>query len=88
MGNYGTIIFYNGTEWQNVSGITEKTLYGVWWASKNEAFAVGDKGLILHFNGEDLDCHEQRDNTAAAQYLGRLGKRRFRRGGDRHHSAL
>ena len=52
VGNYGAIIFYNGTEWQNVSGITEKTLYGVWWASKNEAFAVGDKGLILHFNGE------------------------------------
>jgi photosystem II stability/assembly factor-like uncharacterized protein len=53
VGNYGTILLYNGTEWKNISGITEKTLYGVWWASKNEAFAVGDKGLILHFNGAD-----------------------------------
>lgn len=51
VGNYGTILKYDGTAWQNVSGITEKNIFGVWWASAAEAFAVCDKGALLHFDG-------------------------------------
>jgi hypothetical protein len=53
VGNYGTILKYDQTAWQNSSGITEKTVFGVWWASGSEAFAVCDKGIILHYNGTD-----------------------------------
>jgi hypothetical protein len=51
VGNAGTILQFDGTAWRDISGITDQTVYGIWWASKNEAFAVADKGQILHFDG-------------------------------------
>lgn len=51
VGNAGTILQYDGISWHDVSGITTKTIFGIWWASANTAFAVCDAGIILHFDG-------------------------------------
>ena len=53
VGDSGTIIRYDGTTWQNIVQITEKTIYSVWCASAEAVFAVADKGRIFFFDGSD-----------------------------------
>jgi hypothetical protein len=53
---YFTILFYNGTNWQVMSTPTVNVgesgkLYDVWGNSASNVYAVGDDGIILHYNG-------------------------------------
>ena len=51
VGDYGTILHYNGSTWVNMSSGTSKLLYSVWGTSSSDVFAVGYDGTILHYNG-------------------------------------
>jgi len=51
VGNYGTILHYNGSTWSPMSSGTTNTLHGVWGSSATDVFAVGNYGTILHYNG-------------------------------------
>ena len=51
VGNNGTILQYNGSNWSNVSSPTTANLRGVYVVSISEAWAVGDSGKIIKWNG-------------------------------------
>lgn len=50
-GNVGTVVRYNGTDWQTMTSNTSVYLWDVWAASRTDVFAVGDAGAIIHYDG-------------------------------------
>jgi hypothetical protein len=51
VGRWGTILHFNGHEWnEQVSGTTEN-LWDVWGSSPTNVFAVGSAGTILYYDG-------------------------------------
>jgi hypothetical protein len=48
VGSAGTIIHYNGSNWQEENSHTNATLRDVWAANANDVWAVGDGGITLH----------------------------------------
>jgi hypothetical protein len=53
VGDRGTILQYDGTEWSVMSSNTTEDLGGVWGASGTDVFAVGDRGTILQYDGTE-----------------------------------
>jgi hypothetical protein len=51
VGNFGTILHYNGYSWSKMSNITDESLNGIWGSGPNNVFAVGYGGIILHYDG-------------------------------------
>ena len=51
VGSYGTILHYDGIEWQVMDSGTTQNLNGVWGSSGADVFAVGSGGTILHYDG-------------------------------------
>ena len=51
VGDYGTIVHYDGMTWSPMSSGTYNHLRGVWGSSGSDVFAVGDYGTILHYDG-------------------------------------
>ncbi|MBI5480726.1 MAG: hypothetical protein HY906_17845, partial [Deltaproteobacteria bacterium] len=51
VGEWGTILHYNGSAWSPMASGTTRWLYGVWGSSATDVFAVGSGGTILHYNG-------------------------------------
>jgi hypothetical protein len=51
VGQYGTLLHYDGTGWSAMNSGTTKHLNGVWGKSESDVFAVGSQGTILHYNG-------------------------------------
>jgi Tol biopolymer transport system component len=51
VGDYGTIVHYDGTQWQLMDSGTTRGLGGVWGSSPTSVFAVGAGGVILHYDG-------------------------------------
>ena len=55
VGNYGTILHYNGTSWEYMDISTESLLSGIWGSSGSDVFAVGGAGTIQRYNGSTWD---------------------------------
>jgi hypothetical protein len=62
VGSLGTILFFNGSSWTNltssklVSPITITTginLYCIWGSSANDVYTGGELGKLFHFNGSE-----------------------------------
>ena len=51
VGQDGTIIHYNGSDWSAEPSGTGNTLTSVWGSSASDVFAVGRYGTILHYDG-------------------------------------
>ena len=52
VGEYGTILHYDGSNWDKISAVpTIQSLNGVWGTGADDIFAVGDFGTILHYDG-------------------------------------
>ncbi|MHB8893849.1 MAG: DUF5719 family protein [Candidatus Geothermincolia bacterium] len=51
VGDYGTILYWNGTTMVEQSSGTTSDLYGVWALSATRAWAVGASGTIRYYNG-------------------------------------
>jgi len=51
VGPRGTILHYDGNDWNSMSSNTTENLYGVWGSSSSDIFAVGSEGTILHYDG-------------------------------------
>lgn len=47
----GKISYYDSGRWTDMTSGTQKALQGIWVSEQNEAFIVGDSGLILHYTG-------------------------------------
>ena len=58
VGNYGTIIHYDGTEWNTMSG-TSHHFESVWGASADDVWVVGnDKAVLRRQNGGGWQSYE------------------------------
>ena len=53
VGQYGTIIRWDGTDWSNETSPTAEHLYSVYMVSASDGWAVGDDGTIIHWNGTE-----------------------------------
>ncbi len=51
VGEDGTILHYDGTEWSSMSSGTTSNLEAVWGTAGNNIYAVGEEGTILHYDG-------------------------------------
>jgi len=51
----GTILHYSvyDGEWWSMSSPTANDLRGVWGSASDDVFAVGDSGIIVHYNGTE-----------------------------------
>ena len=49
-------------------------LRDVWGVSGNDVFAVGENGVILHYNGAGLEHHDQPDHPDASGGVGHCRK--------------
>jgi len=63
VGHRGTIIHYNGTQWQLVDSPTKSRLNDVYFIASNDGWAVGDSGVIVHYNGTDWQNVSTFDST-------------------------
>jgi hypothetical protein len=51
VGQYGTILHYDGSIWTEPPSNTTISLHDIWGSSYNDIYAVGDGGTILHYDG-------------------------------------
>jgi hypothetical protein len=52
VGEFGTILHYDGTTWTQQANVpTPQSLNGIWGNGPADIFVVGDFGTILHFDG-------------------------------------
>jgi hypothetical protein len=51
VGDGGTILRYDGSNWGTMTSGTTRDLFGVWGTAANDVYAVGSNGTILHYNG-------------------------------------
>ncbi len=85
VGDHGTILSYDGTQWQMMESGTDTHLKAIWGTDKNTLFAVGDQGTVLHYTGgrwqkaespvrESLSCirGQSADNIFAAGEKGTI----------------
>jgi hypothetical protein len=59
VGDYGTILHHEGSDWSVMNSGTTENLYEVWGSSGANVFIVGDNGTILQYDGipdEDDNC--------------------------------
>ena len=51
VGDHGTIMYYNGTQWRAMTSNTTLDLYDVWGTGLKDVHVVGENGATLHFDG-------------------------------------
>ena len=51
MGDFGTVLRYDGSEWWVDPTPTTNNLFGVWMVGPNDVFAVGAFGTVLCYDG-------------------------------------
>jgi len=51
VGNYGTILHFDGNNWVTMKSGVVDNLKDIWGVSRNEVFAVGQNGTILKYDG-------------------------------------
>ena len=66
VGATGTILHFNGQEWQELPSHTTANLWGVWGSGPRDVFAVGENGTILHYDG--LSWQTMSSTTSADLY--------------------
>jgi len=49
VGNWGSVLRYDGSTWQTQNSGTKEILTDVWGASATDVFIVGFKGTVLHY---------------------------------------
>lgn len=60
VGDNGTILFFDGNQWQFMDSQTQNRLLAVWGLSSDNIYAAGEEGLMRHFNGttwEPVETH-------------------------------
>jgi hypothetical protein len=55
VGDYGTILRYDGSAWSPESSGTTLRLFSIWGSSKDSIYTVGDAGLVLHYVDNSTD---------------------------------
>ena len=56
VGDSGTVLNYNGADWNVMdAGVNNVNLKGVWGTDSSHVYAVGDGGTICYYNGSDWE---------------------------------
>ena len=50
VGEWGTVLHYNGSTWTSMASGTTATLNGVWGSGKDDIFVAGS-GVVVHYDG-------------------------------------
>lgn len=59
VGDYGTIMRYDGTAWSPESSGVTRRLFGIWGSSADSIYVIGDTaGIVLHYTPGDTDPPE------------------------------
>jgi len=58
VGDDGTILFFDGNQWQFMESHIQQSLFAVWGTSSDNVYATGEEGVMLHFNGEEWNVIE------------------------------
>jgi len=51
VGQRGTVLHFDGTDWRLEETPTKHALFGVWAEDRKNAWAVGEAGEIIHWDG-------------------------------------
>jgi hypothetical protein len=51
VGEFGTVLHYDGASWNKMNGIPTVQQLNAVWGSGNDVFVVGDCGTVLHWDG-------------------------------------
>ena len=51
VGDFGTIVHFDGTSWSTMPSGTTNTLNSIWGSSGSDVYAVGANGTIVHYDG-------------------------------------
>jgi photosystem II stability/assembly factor-like uncharacterized protein len=62
VGDGGTMISYNGSEWLTAGSPTSEVLYGVDMVASDDGWAVGASGKILQYNGSEWSEFSDKGN--------------------------
>lgn len=70
VGEWGTVLHYNGSSWtvQTSATVTAEDLRSVWGSSTTDVFAVGDGGTILHTSNGGITWLKQDSGTSSSLY--------------------
>jgi photosystem II stability/assembly factor-like uncharacterized protein len=66
VGDDGEIVYYDGSLFSLMTSSTSSVLYGVWGSSPSDVFAVGNNGVILHYDGNVSKVWEEMDSGVTA----------------------
>ncbi len=51
VGDFGTLLHYDGSQWTSIDIGTNEILYGVWGSGADDVYVVGGNGTIIHYDG-------------------------------------
>jgi uncharacterized repeat protein (TIGR01451 family) len=58
VGDFGTILHYDGASWSIQESGTREHLWRVWGSDSSHVYAVGDKGTLLRYDGSAWNAEE------------------------------
>ena len=64
VGDKGTILLFNGSNWEPMTSPTQERLLAVWGNASDNVYATGENGVICHFNGTDWQIIETQIENA------------------------
>jgi photosystem II stability/assembly factor-like uncharacterized protein len=64
VGENGSILKYNGTDWSVMESPVAQNLHGIHYLAPDKAWAVGDQGTILYFNGNEWVQQSSQTNVS------------------------
>jgi photosystem II stability/assembly factor-like uncharacterized protein len=55
VGDFGTLLKYNGAAWSKINSPTTQVLRSLFMINQSSGWAVGDSGVILYYNGVEWE---------------------------------
>jgi uncharacterized repeat protein (TIGR01451 family) len=81
VGDYGTILHYDGETWSAMDSGTTRDLSGVWGSRGDDVFAVGANGTVLHYDGATWSAMDSGNTSDLWGIWGSSGANVFAVGG-------
>jgi hypothetical protein len=73
VGDYGTILHYDGSSWSPMTSGTTSHLRGVWGSSSSDVFFVGGGGIILHYSAAAAQAELANVQSAVVALMADVG---------------
>ena len=73
VGQWGTVIHFNGSNWSYLSGQGSYARHGVWGSSSSDVFTVGQAGIIYHYDGLNWSLMDSGSTVSNVYFAGVWG---------------